>query len=179
MLQVPSKRSMAIATSLSLAVLLGVACTRSGTQAVATTKPSPESTVTIAPGALYFVLPRRVCTSIKHVGDTITAAVWRAQRSARIGMIGFAPDPAVPDSLHATMRVVHVDVDSSSADAPIQFAVEHFSLGPLQGVASTKNPSPDPARVSRVSTRWFINMERCFERGRSLAGGLTDSLVLR
>jgi hypothetical protein len=179
MVQVPSVRSLAIASLLSLVVSFAVSCTRSAGREVATTRPASEPTVTIAPGELYFVLPRRVCTSIKHVGDTVTAAVWRAQRSERIGMIGFEPDPMVPDSLQATMRVIHVDVDSSDVEAPIQFAVERFALGALRGVAPTRNPSPDPATAARASTRGFVNMERCFERGRSLAGGLTDSLVLR
>jgi hypothetical protein len=172
-------RSKAIAAPLFVAVLFGVACAHAGSQRMETAQPAHESTVTIAPGELYFVLPRRVCTSVKHVGDTVTAVVWRARPSVRAGIIGIAPDPSIPDSLRAVMRVVRVDLDSTDMSSPIQFAVERFSLGALRGSAATTNPSPDGGRVSRPSTRALISVERCFEQGRSLAGGLTDQLVLR
>lgn len=179
MLQSLFSRSMTIAAPLSVAALFGVACAKAGQRPVATVAPARESTVTIAPGELYYVLPRRVCTSVNHVGDTVTTAVWRARQSTHNGMIGISPDPAIPDSLQAVMRVVRVDVDSTDTSSPIQFAVERFSLGALQGLAATTNPSPDPAKTSRANTRALISIERCFERGRSLAGGLTDPLVLR
>ena len=179
MLQFSFGRSTAIAATLSVAALLGVACAKAGPRTAATVEPAHDSTVTIAPGELYFVLPRRVCTSANHVGDTVTAVVWRARQSVRNGMVGISPDPTIPDSLQAVMRVVRVDVDSSGSASPIQFAVERFSLGALQGSARTTNPSPDPAKASRASTRALVSIERCFERGRSLAGGLTIPLVLR
>lgn len=171
---------MLIAVPLSLATLFGAACSRASSRTVmAAAAPARDSIVTVTPGELYYVLPRRVCTSMKHVGDTVTTIVWRAHQDVRGGMVGFSPDPSIPDSLRATMRVVRVYVDSADAASPIQFAVERFSLGALNGSAATTNASAEPAQASRASTRALINVERCFERGLSLAGGLMDSLVLR
>jgi len=179
MLQYLFGRSKAIAAPLSVAAVFAVACAKAGPRSIASVEPTHQSTVTIAPGELYYVLPRRVCTSLSHVGDTVTTTVWRARQTTRDGIVGISPDPSIPDSLQATMRVVRVDVDSMNLASPIQFAVERFSLGALSGSATTTNPSPDPAKTSRANTRAFVIVERCFERGRSLAGGLTDPLVLR
>lgn len=172
-------RSKPIAAALSFVALFSLACATARPSTVARSEPTRESSVTVAPGDLYFVLPRRVCTSLSHVGDTVTAIVWRARKAEANGMIGISPDPAVPDSLQAVMRVTRVAIDSTDSALPIQFVVEEFALGSLRGSAGTRNPGIDFGKASRANTRSFVNVERCYEGGRSLTGGLTDQLVLK
>ena len=152
MLQSLFSRSMTIAAPLSVAALLGVACAKAGPRTAATVGPAHESTVTIAPGELYYVLPRRVCTSVNHVGDTVTAMVWRARQATHNGMVGISPDPAIPDSLQAVMRVVRVDVDSTDMSSPIQFAV--MWLIHSMNMVPVAKALGSPYMCARWSSRW-------------------------
>jgi hypothetical protein len=135
-----------------------------------------DDSIIIPAGGLFVRLPRRVCTFGDHVGDTLTAGVWRPYdvmtKEAYPQMMTYA-DTTFPKDMKAIVVISKLD---TGIHGEIDFKVRRFFLGPLSATVPALPANPNPEKS--IEAPWVPLGEMCYPAG-SIATGSPVPIVLR
>jgi len=129
--------------------------------------------VVVPPGRLFMVLPRPICASTNHEGDTLIARVWRPYYMLDSGNVVAYADTAFPRDMQATLVISTLH---AGARADMSFRMRRLTRGALSVETDSMPTLLNPEAFQFPPGKGFGDI--CYPAVRIEASNY-DTLVLR